>query len=185
MNHILQKMGYQVDIPLALMTFLVTGDWVNRNSSEPGKLLVMMLDWVQKKSDSKEEVEARVRMTIQQCERDSLDGDTIKEMSKFEFCKTENIYELKHQLKNAEGFFTIVLGQNSVVVGQIRDLASNVEKNEDKIIDNFEKDPLFGIKFYYQVDCCLQLFFTSCSQEEELEDVNFKMLDLLHIKRAS
>ena len=53
-NHVLQIMGYMVDVPEALVAFLVTGYWIMRNSNEPGKVSVMLLGRAGKSSDSKE-----------------------------------------------------------------------------------------------------------------------------------
>ena len=67
-------------------------------------------------------------------------------MSKFEFCKTKNIYKIKHQLKKVNCFFSIVLGKDSVVVNQLSFLMNKVETNETTFIANFDRDASFGIK---------------------------------------
>ena len=48
-------------------------------------------------------------MKIQQSKGNGWDKYCIDEMGKFEFWKTENIYELNHQLKTVVCYFLIVL----------------------------------------------------------------------------
>eukprot|EP00957_Ditylum_brightwellii_P127450 9718885-Ditylum_brightwellii.AAC.1 len=43
LNHLLQTMGCMIDIPTALVAFLILGDWIIRNSNKPGKLTIMLL----------------------------------------------------------------------------------------------------------------------------------------------
>eukprot|EP00957_Ditylum_brightwellii_P083301 6333580-Ditylum_brightwellii.AAC.1 len=68
LNHMLQTMGCMVDIPTALAAFLISGDWIVRNSNKPGKVTIMLLGRVGKSSNSKEAMEERVRMLIKQSE---------------------------------------------------------------------------------------------------------------------
>eukprot|EP00957_Ditylum_brightwellii_P086565 6586065-Ditylum_brightwellii.AAC.1 len=97
-------------------------DSIVRNSNEPGKLTIMLIGKVGKSSDSKEAKEARVRMRIQQSEGGGMDIDTINIMCKFKFCKTENIYGLKHQLKSSICFFLLILGKDTVITKQLSSL---------------------------------------------------------------
>ena len=58
-------MGYMVDDPSDLVTFLVTRDWIIINSKKPGKASVMLLGRVRKSSDPKDAFEPCTKMTIQ------------------------------------------------------------------------------------------------------------------------
>ena len=42
-NKFLQAMGWLVDVPAELESIFVAGDWILRDSIEPGKLSIMML----------------------------------------------------------------------------------------------------------------------------------------------
>ena len=59
-----------VNVPEALVAFLVTGDWIMINSNKPGKVSVMLLGRVVKPSDSKDTLKSCVRMKIQQIKGD-------------------------------------------------------------------------------------------------------------------
>jgi hypothetical protein len=151
-------MGCRVDIPSALVTFLVKGDWFLWNSNEPGKVTVMLLGTADSTSDSQEDFEEKARMILQQSEGDGLDADSIKKLSKFLLCKTKDIYKLKGQLKTCICFFSIVLGEHSVVTLQLSQLYQKLKINELKLIANFKRDPFFDIKLFYQIDRCLVQF---------------------------
>ena len=88
-------------------------------------------------------------MKIQQSDGGGWDKGLIEKMSKFEFCKTESIYELKHQLKTDVCFFFIFIRKNSVAVNQISILMNKVEMNKTIFIANFDRDASFRIKFFY------------------------------------
>ena len=104
-NHVLQMMNCMVDVPAALVLFLVAGYFIMRNPNKPGKVSVMLLGRVGKSSDTKDSFESCVRMIIQQSKGSGCDKYFIDKMSKFEFCKKGNIYNLKHQLKIVVCFF--------------------------------------------------------------------------------
>ena len=70
LNHVLQMMDCMVNVSAALVTFLVTGDWIMINSNKPGKVSVMLLGRVVKPSDSKDTLKSCVRMKIQQIKGD-------------------------------------------------------------------------------------------------------------------
>ena len=77
------------------------------NSNKPGKVSVMLISRVVKPYDSKDTLKSCVRMKIQQSKGDVYAKYLIEKMSKFEFCRIENIYKLKHQLKKFVYFFSI------------------------------------------------------------------------------
>ena len=54
-----------VDSPEALVSFLVTGYWIMRNSNELGKVSVMLLGRCVKSSESRDTLKSCVRMKIQ------------------------------------------------------------------------------------------------------------------------
>ena len=120
-------------------------------------------------------------MKIQQSKGGSWDKDLIDEMRNFEFCKTENIYKLKHQLKTFIYFFSIVLGKDLLVVNQLSILINKVEMNETTFIENFDRYASFVIKFFYQVDRFLKQFLSSCSNVSDVEDVDFYLINISHI----
>ena len=122
-------MEFMADVPEALVTFLVTGDWTMLNSNRPEKVSVMLLGIFRKPSDSKDAFESRSRMKIHQIKGAGWDKDLNDKMSKFEFCRTENIYKLKHQLKTVVCFFSIVPGKESVLVNQLSILMNKSETN--------------------------------------------------------
>ena len=82
------------------------------NSIKPGKVLVILLGRFGKSSDSKDAFKSRIRIRIQQSEGGGWEIYIIDEMRKFEFCKTEKIYELKHQLRIVIFFYSVVLGKD-------------------------------------------------------------------------
>ena len=102
-------------------------------------------------------------------------------MRKFEFCKTENIYKLKHKLKTAVCFFLNVLGKNSVVVHQLSTLTNKLDMEKTTFIANFYWYTLFGLKFFYQVYRCLQQFLSSWYNVSDVEDVDFYSINISHI----
>ena len=63
-------MDCMVNVSAALVTFLVTGDWIMINSNKPGKVSVMLLSRVVKPYDSKDTFMSCVRMNIQQIKGD-------------------------------------------------------------------------------------------------------------------
>lgn len=71
-----------------------------------------------------------------------------------------------------------------LVTIQLVDLLSKVKEHETSFNHHFEHNASFGIKFFYLIDCCLQLFFASCANKTDIVDVDFGVLDLLHIIRS-
>ena len=59
-------MGCLVDTPTELVAFLVSGDWIVSNSSEPGKVYIMMLGPTESSSDYISDIEIILRMIINQ-----------------------------------------------------------------------------------------------------------------------
>eukprot|EP00957_Ditylum_brightwellii_P211438 15366167-Ditylum_brightwellii.AAC.2 len=76
-------MGCLVDIPTALVTFLVTGGWIMRNSIKPEKVSIMLIGSVGASSDLKVDMEKRVNMFIKQSKRNRVDNTTVKEICCF------------------------------------------------------------------------------------------------------
>ena len=74
-------MGYMVDVPGTVVTFLVTGYWIMRNSNEPGEVSVILLGRVERLSDYKNSFKSRFRITIQKSEAGGWDKDLVDEMS--------------------------------------------------------------------------------------------------------
>ena len=103
-------------------------------------------------------------------------------MSKFELFKTEDIYELKHQLKTIICLFLIILGKDSVVVNQPSTLMNKVDMNKITFSKCFDRDASFGIKFFYRVRRFLQQFLSSFYNVSYMEDVNFDLISLSHIQ---
>ena len=120
-------------------------------------------------------------MTIQQSEGGWWDKDLIDEMRKFEFCKTQNIYKLKHQLKIVLCFFLIFLGKDSLLVNQLYIITNKVDINETTFIANFYRYASFRINLFYQIDRYLQQFLSSWSNVLDKEYANFDLIDIYHI----
>jgi hypothetical protein len=144
----------------------------------------MLLGTAVSTSDSQEDFEEKARMILQQSEGDGLDADSIKKLSKFSLCKTKDIYELKGQLKTCICFFSIILGEHSVVTLQLSQLYQKLKINKLKLIANFKRDPFFGIKLFYQINRCLVQFFDSCEMADDIKDVCFDLVDLSHISMS-
>ena len=53
--------------------------------------------------------------------------------------------------------------------------------NETSFIENLDRYTSFRIKFFCQVDRCMQQFISSCSNASEVEDVDFDLIDISYI----
>ena len=67
------------------------------------------------------------------------------------------------------------------MVNQLCTLMNKLETNETTFIKNFNIDTSLGIKFFYQVDRCLQQFILSWSNVSYVEDVDFDIISFSHI----
>ena len=99
-------------------------------------------------------------------------------MCKIPYFRSENIYKLKYLLKNTLCFFHYHNGGNSVIVNQLQRFWEKVEKHKYTYISIFGNYTIFGSKFTYKVDRCLQIFLSSCLENSDFSGVDFDLVDL-------
>ena len=121
----------------------------------------MMLGHTDVSSDSRADIESILRMIIKQNKGGVIYETYLEEFFNVESCRSDNIYELNHWLKNLVCLFTIVLVENYVAENQLQSLWEKVEKHESTYLSMFEYYPTFGMKFTYQIDICLQVLIKS------------------------
>ena len=65
-------MGCLVDVSTALVAFLVAGDWITRNSRDPGKVYIMIIGLTASPSYSRASIESRLKIITKKNEEKKL-----------------------------------------------------------------------------------------------------------------
>ena len=80
-------------------------------------------------------------------------------------------------LDNFMALVDFVLGKNSYVLSKIKRLSQAINKNKSafKAVSTF--DETFIPSLMQAIDIKIQLFIASCAQEDNIEDVNYRILD--------
>ena len=80
-------------------------------------------------------------------------------------------------LENFIAVVDFVLGKDSYVLSRIQKLKKAIDKNKSafKGVSTFDKE--FIPSLMQAIDIKIQLFIASCAQEDDIEDVNFRILD--------
>ena len=80
-------------------------------------------------------------------------------------------------LENFTAVVDFVLGKDSYALSKIMKLKKEIDKNKSAFKAVSNSDNKFIPSLMQAIDIKIQLFFTSCAKENDIEEVNFRILD--------
>lgn len=173
LNQHLHLKGCNVDIPMPFVTHLTTLDWVVRGSTDPRKMSFHVLGKnISLNRSNANDSHSNLRHHLKEVHGKGLDDQTIDQLCKFSFSRTESFEELRQQIKLTCHLLGLILGYSSIYASRFLRVCNHIEDKSHMWESQFLNDSLFGLKCIHLLDRYFQLFISECMDSPCISDID-------------
>ena len=113
---------------------------------------------------------ASLVLQLQEEYNNQLSRDSIARRIAWNYNQTRHCTNLLRQISGTTFVFAIITGHLSIITMQLETVKIHVEKH-CIVSEKFQKYSLFGMKFFYRMDCKLQRVLAQCIDNSSVSDI--------------